>query len=148
MGLTRWKPIPDQYPATCIVTRGESSQDGPYLEGPTYRVRSPHGEREATLYLSAFALREALADPDSPFMAVPKDEYEAVLADHHALKERVAELEQELAAVRADRDHWREANLREQESQTTLRTVIREVLEEKAPEPDPAPPKRARRKAA
>lgn len=150
MGLTRWKPVPDQFPATCMISRSDRSDDGPYLEGPNYKAYGPHGEREATLYISAFALRESLAHPDSPFTAVSRDEYDSLCADHHALKEKVAELEADLAAVRADRDHWREANLREQESQATLRTVIRDALSEKSDElePPPAPPKRGRRKAA
>lgn len=101
----RWTPDTDHYPHKCRRTGHSGVEYGPYfhdeipfrpgLSETTFDRDNP--DREQVLYVSMQWMRDMLMAPGSPFACVTTEE-------HRAMLDKLAMVEHELEALRAEYD--------------------------------------------
>lgn len=90
-----WVDTPRKLPFKCHATGQDTPDAGPYYEGHVYH-ESEHDPRELTWYASRDWFYAALETLGSPFKAVPRAEYEALVKERDELAGMVDALQDEM----------------------------------------------------
>lgn len=109
MSADSWQPAPHKPPHVCALTRSGEPSVGPFFETRLEYLQPILGDGEIrvnpqilTLYLSAQAIREACAAPNSPIAAVDPEQLVKDAAYAHVLGAQRDDLQDQLDEARAE----------------------------------------------